>query len=329
MTASPSAKSVLVVSRRPGLVEQASTSLRTLGYQIDTADTLEAARRRVSGAPPALIALDIDVDAEDGGRAALGLLEELHGARHTTAPKVLGISIYRGAEQLRKLFGAAKLRNLLTVTPGAGLDELELGRTVEKILGERPFGPFQYLDPDGKRLQISVRDSRDKGRLVEEITSFFLEAGAHARVAEGMAAAADELLTNALYNAPTGPDGARRYAHFARNVPVQLEAGEAVTVSFGSDGKRLCLGAADPFGSLSVEQVVDYLAKCFAKGADQVDTKAGGAGLSFYTLFNLVHHLAVSVAPGKQTEVVGLVRLGRNYREFVSAAKGFNLFVAD
>jgi hypothetical protein len=152
--------------------------------------------------------------------------------------------------------------------------------------------------------------------------------GFNLRITQGLAVVADELLTNCLYNAPTDDKGQPRYASFARTIAVELAENEVVELTIAYDGKRFGISAVDPFGSLPSMKVVDYLAKCFRRGDDQIDSKEGGAGLGLFKLFTLLQHFVVNIQPGVRTETIGLLEVTRSYREFATRGKSFNLFVA-
>src|SRR5207245_5075848 len=140
-----------------------------------------------------------------------------------------------------------------------------------------------------------------KAGVVEAIESFALKVGCHPQVAQAVATATDELVTNAVYNAPTDDKGRPKFSHYSRSIEVNLASHEEVGLQFGFDGRRLGISARDPFGSLTPNRVLDYLTKCFARGEDQMDQKEGGAGLGLYFVFNAVHNFIVNIDPGRAT----------------------------
>src|SRR5262249_27584654 len=111
-----------------------------------------------------------------------------------------------------------------------------------------------------------------------------------------------------------------------RTEPVQLAPGEEIVVKLCSDGRRLGISVADPFGSLSTEVIRGYLARCFRRGADMVELKPGGAGLGLFYVFEALSHFVVNLAPGVKPELVGLFDVGGSYRAHMSRSKSFNLF---
>lgn len=96
----------------------------------------------------------------------------------------------------------------------------------------------------------------------------------------------DEMLMNALYDAP--PD---------RNAPPAR-----AQVSFASDGSRCYLTVRDAYGSLERPTVLRYLHKCLHE-KQQIDRKVGGAGLGLYFMASSSSELHFHVARGRATEV--------------------------
>lgn len=232
-------------------------------------------------------------------------------------------------ERLRELFKIAPT-HFLAIDKDEHLDAVEFLATVEKILSPSDiFGLEKYLAQGTHLQRLHLHSSRQKNEVVEKVAQFAESVGFPSRLSQGLAVVADELVTNGLYNAPVDARGTPRYARFARNVPVDLADHEAVQLCMAFDGRKFGISASDPFGSLPPMTVVDYLAKCFRKGDDQIDSKEGGAGLGLYKLFSLLQHFVVNIAPGRRTETIGLLDVTRSYREFAVRGKSFNLFVVE
>lgn len=157
---------------------------------------------------------------------------------------------------------------------------------------------------------------------------FALAAGAQGRFADLLCNACDEMLTNALYNAPIDSQGKPRFAHLSRVNPVQLEPSEAITVTLASDGVDMGISVVDPFGSLQVPTITQYLSKCLRRGNDLVEDKEGGAGLGLYYVFEAVSHFVINLEVRVRTEMIGIVDVRGRYKDFLQRPKSFNVFVA-
>lgn len=317
---------VLLLSPNERVSRPAEHLLSSAGHAVTHVTTPLQARTWLRVHRAELAVVELDPTAPPAADETVELVRSL---REGGGPRVLVLTLAKGEGHLRPLFERMHLLNFLTFGDDATIDPVELIATVSKILTGDIFGVERYLAPGTQVRELSVLDSQQKKGVVERLEAFAKESGCHPRVAEGFSVAADEMVTNAVYNAPVDKDGHPRFASLSRRQRVTLEPHEAVTVRYGYDGRRLCLATTDPFGSLKPSVVLDYLSKCFGRGEGQIDDKEGGAGLGLYTVFNLVHHFVLNIAPGKRTEAIGLMEVSQSYRRFTTRAKAFNVFVRE
>ena len=205
--------------------------------------------------------------------------------------------------------------------------ELDLLVTLEKLLSNDLFGMGRYFDGGGgdpQRYTCSSASERDE--LLDWLRVYAAEHRVRSRLVDVLTVAADEMITNALYNAPTDGQGNHPYAQVSRQVPVSLEKPALVEVELRCDGKRLGISTVDPFGSLRPEVVLGSLRRCFRK-AEPRPGSTGGAGLGLYLLLGSLSHLIFNVALGKRTEVIGLMDISSNLGRTAAAGKSFNIFV--
>lgn len=296
--------SVLIV---PALVEELGTQLRSLGAQVDSG-------LHDGFTPYDLVVLDYDA-------AGPAERERVLSGGPT---RLLVVSSGAARADFPSLFGRHVLSNLVASHERVVGEDFLV--TARKLLGEPLVGLEPWLGRSHCVERVELQGSGQRHDVVTAAQHFAAAQGAGRRVAECFAEATDELVTNALYDAPMDAAGNARVTD--RRELVTLEAGETVQVTFGANGRRLGVSVKDPFGTLRRERVLDYLAKCFARGENQVDAKQGGAGLGLYYAFERLSHFALDLSPGRATEAIGLLDLGHSWREHVSRAKSFNLFVS-
>jgi hypothetical protein len=229
--------------------------------------------------------------------------------------------------ELPKLFDGEKLTHLLAKNPGLDGDELLI--TLEKILGDDIFGIDKYFPRATTTTQVHLRETSERQALLDTVLEFVVGIGAPSRMHQQFVMVTDELITNALFNAPVDANGHRRYAHLSRAENVVLEPHEAITVTLSTDRSRLGISVSDPFGSLDASEVLSYLAKCFRRNTEQVDRKAGGAGLGIYYTFEALSHFIVNIEPRRCTEMIGIIDVRGTYKDFAGRAKSFNIFVKE
>lgn len=201
-------------------------------------------------------------------------------------------------------------------------DAGELVATCEKILRRDCFGLDKYMSGFGIELshQVIVR-AQERDMVIERLTAVVRALGGGRRLVDSVALVADELITNAVYNAPRSSDGQPRYASRSRREKVTLEPTEYVRLDYGSDGRAFGIAVTDNFGGLTPEIIRGGIQRCLT-AADPIEQKQGGAGLGIYTALGSVNQLVINVEEGIKTEVIALWDLERRGRGSGAASPG-------
>jgi CheY-like chemotaxis protein len=208
------------------------------------------------------------------------------------------------------------------------LEPDELIITAEKLLRNDLFGLQKYLLWGVEPYCVRIQDSRKKQDYIAEVSEYALSLGCNDRTVEMIETVVDELVTNAIYNAPRTEGGDPKYARLSRREPVVLEDHEAGELQFACDGDYIAVAQIDPFGSLTQDTVVTYLNRCLVKGPDQFSEASGGAGIGLFRVFQSLSKFIINISPGKKTEVISLIDLRLSMKRFRQAAKSFHIFIA-
>ncbi len=238
---------------------------------------------------------------------------------HTTAPTEATLPLLATRPFLRNIIA----KNEEPLEP----DELII--TAEKLLRQDLFGLGKYLLWGVEPFRVEIRDSRHKLDYLQEVASYATALGCNERVVELVETVADELVTNAIYNAPRTAAGEPKYARRSRREPVELADGEVGTLEFACDGDYIAIAQIDPFGALTQETVVSYLNRCLVKGPEQLSEASGGAGIGLYRVFQSLSKFVINVDPGHKTEVICLIDLRLSMKRFRQQAKSFHIFIHD
>lgn len=243
---------------------------------------------------------------------------DVHDAPELVTRDVLVISSKRALGELSELWATGRLCHLLVPeTP-----TVELAAVLERMNAAAPLGPTGLLGPVEFRHLWTLTDSAEKAGFLDELGRRASVAGLNRRQSTRLVSAAEELVTNALYNAPIDEAGRRLSAHKARSERVAVERGQ-LKVELSADDERVALVVTDAFGSLDAQTVFANLARCFRAEHDQIADKAGGAGLGLFTVLAAANHFVLSVGPGRtEASVVIDKRPGR------VAGRCFNWFEA-
>src|SRR5262249_55940400 len=148
-----------------------------------------------------------------------------------------------------------------------------------------------------------VADYQDKARCLAAIAELAERMTVSSHLRTSIEQCIDEMLMNALYDAPVGADGEPLFAGIPTRARIMQKTDRSVSVSYASDGKHLAVSVRDTFGSLGRHVVLRHLYKGIHV-ADPVERKAGGAGLGLYLIARSATAVYFHVLPSIATEVV-------------------------
>src|SRR5262245_59330163 len=127
--------------------------------------------------------------------------------------------------------------------------------------------------------------------------------GVRRKYRESIEQAIDELLMNALYDAPVDQSGKQVFADVPTKTRISLRMEQKAVIQYACDGERFAVSVRDSFGMLSKEVVLKFIEKCI-RSSQQIDRKAGGAGLGLYLVANSSSEFHVHLYPGVATEAI-------------------------
>lgn len=175
------------------------------------------------------------------------------------------------------------------------------------------------------------RTTADRDRVLEEVGALAERLGLGGRVGDRLVEAVHELVMNAMYDAPVDGWGQPRYAQ-NRRADLELEEAEIPTLRVGYDGVTLAIEAADPFGRLRDDEVLDGIlrgARNQVSDATLLDTRNGGAGLGLWRLHSTSMALLVEVRPLESTRVLWFFDTDVNPRDTRGMPASLHLFRTD
>ncbi|MBF0238946.1 MAG: AAA family ATPase [SAR324 cluster bacterium] len=183
--------------------------------------------------------------------------------------------------------------------------------TVSKLLSKDFFGMEKYLNWGVEVHQETVTDSDSRGLLVESMTDYFQQLGIRKSFLTHCTMIAEELLMNAIYDAPHDSAGKPIYNHLPRTIPVALKPEEQGTFRYACDGILVAISCEDPFGALSRQIVLDYLDSCYRGEAGSINLEKGkgGAGRGLFQIMEKSDLVVMNVKSGIKTEVIAFVNI--------------------
>lgn len=182
-------------------------------------------------------------------------------------------------------------------------DVRELSSMATRLLYGDIFG-LEKLVPWGTRVYSTlVGDYQEKSVCIAQISEFAALMGVRRKYREAIEQCADEMLMNALYDAPVDADGKQLFADIPTKSRISLRVEQKAVVQYACDGTHFFLSVRDRFGMLDRETVIRYLHKCL-HSEQQIDRKTGGAGLGLYIMANASSMFLFNVLPRAATECI-------------------------
>jgi CheY-like chemotaxis protein len=285
--------------------------LGSTGYRIDIADTAEQGIHLIEDLSPVLVVVD-------------GALPE----REATA--LLAAAKSRGTEACMTLFGPradaavpallglGAVTNLL-IHPLPALAE-ELTITAQKLIRGDLFGAEKYLLWGSDFEEITLARGSQRAEIIGQLADRVRGRGQSARIASMAMLVTDELISNAIHNAPVNDAGVHYRKELPRDQELPLDGRHAVRLRWGCDARFLAVEVTDYFGSLDRDTILNALAR------HDVRDSGGGAGMGLALTYGSCDHLIFNLAPGTRTEVIALIDVRHPPTER-TVSSSYNVFV--
>jgi hypothetical protein len=184
-------------------------------------------------------------------------------------------------------------------------DELDDGVyvTAHKLLTGDIFGIEKYL-PEGTPVHYErLRDFEGRGRAIQTVLDFAEQSKMRRQVRSAIGQVCEELLMNALYDAPVDESGKQIFADVDPHDRTKTLSPRPVSLRYAATDDRFAIAVRDRFGRLAKNTILAYIEKCI-HSPNQIDRKTYGAGLGLYLVANAAAAYVVNVAYGIATEVV-------------------------
>lgn len=165
------------------------------------------------------------------------------------------------------------------------------------------FGLEKVVPWGTKVYSTLVGDYQEKSICISQLSEFAASMGVRRKYREAIEQVADELLMNALYDAPVDEQGNQVFAEIDPHDRTESRSPKPVSIRYAATDSMFAVAVRDRFGRLAKNTILAYINKCL-HGSQQIDRKAYGAGLGLYLVANAAASYIVNVAYNIATEVV-------------------------
>lgn len=295
-------KSVLLIDTDRKQLVLAKMAVGSSGVRIDTASDIETAKQLLQLNKYDLVVFD------DSCSEITESIPDIKKAVMITSKKV--------QENLPVLKKNQKVNNLITRdTEDKQLTIKILLTTLSKLLNNDVFGIEKYLSWGVDIQAKKVTSSTDRLKLKDDMVSYFKRLGIRTTILDKMHLVAEELLMNAIYDAPTDKTGKTLFNHLSRKTEVTLDSHLQSVIKYGCDGIYLAVSVTDPFGSLTKDIIINYLDSCYSGNAGSLSAGKGGAGRGLHQIVENSDLTIFNVKPGQRTEVISIFFTEINKKE--------------
>lgn len=280
---------VLAISKSLQQLRRIVASLERAGAEVDAVRTLDAIQTDII--PHRYIFHAVDEGDLEGVERLLPRLRR----RAQTALVVPGA-------KLDDLIGFLRDDRINHVIVG---DELERGVhvTAHKLLTGDIFGIEKYLPEETPVHYMRLRDFKGRGKALDTIMQYAEDAKIRRQVRNAIGQVCEELLMNALYDAPVDAEGKQVFAEVDPRDRTKSRSPKPVSIRYAACEEGFAIAVRDRFGRLAKNTILSYIEKCLHSPI-QIDRKTYGAGLGIYLVANAAATYVVNVAFGIATEVV-------------------------
>lgn len=178
--------------------------------------------------------------------------------------------------------------------------------SLSKLMNDDIFGLEKYLSWGVEIRREKVKRSDQRMDLKENMVAYFKKKGIRASILDRVYSVAEEMLMNAIYDAPVNVTGESLFNSLPRTEKVVLESHQEATLSYATDGVFLAVSVVDPFGALTRQIIVDYLLSCYNGLAGSLNENKGGAGRGLHQIIENSEITIFNVKKNVRSEVICL-----------------------
>jgi hypothetical protein len=323
-----------MVSRHPATIRRVAQSLGAVGLGVNHALNPGALQRSKPGELQ-LAVIDLDVDV-------LASPQVLVEATAAACPDTF-IVVVAGVDAKRRLLATLEVPMVRHAVPKLGSwldlpaeqrtfdgpDEQDLAVGLRRLLylSGKPLGASPYLIEGFSTTEAIITDSAGKDNGINAVLEMaeLLELSDEKK--RRIEIVTEELLLNALYDAPRDPDGRASYVGIDRRTSVTLDPEMPVRLHYGCDGRNFVVSVTDRWGAIQRTSVVDSLRKLLDPRSVRPTPGTSGAGLGLMLTYGASNQLIVHAQPGRFTEVTSVMHVSGSNRTALARGSALHLYL--
>lgn len=265
---------------------------------------------------------------------------DLNGSPHPDCDGAKGsicVTLNEDPENVLESAVVQKLSNICQVQNESLEDELNTAAKmlvsprefVENPLGSILLPKESALASEQKidKLSIDFFKASQKRNALQDLKQYLEKYTSSASLINELTSAADELFTNAIFNAPFSDESSVNPGKDRTDTSTQMIDGNSAELFAGVHSDRIVIGCKDPYGSLNLQSLLSRILKCYKDGVGKsINMGPGGAGIGSYLVFNTGTSYYVGILKGEATVVCFSVPQKMSSRKRGQVPKNLHFF---
>jgi hypothetical protein len=192
------------------------------------------------------------------------------------------------------------------------------------------LNPMKCDAESEKNLSLISKDfslAREKSVILRQIEEAIATKVRSTGLKADIVTVSDELLTNAIFNAPFVDLQNSNPGESRDNSGISMTEGKCGHFFLGADEERIVIGCRDPYGTLNVKKLLERVRNCYLRSvaATMNMNGAGGAGIGSFMVFNSSCSYFVATEQLKTTVVCAVMSIKGSGRARQEAPKSLHI----
>ncbi len=180
--------------------------------------------------------------------------------------------------------------------------DLFLSFPLSAILG--PTKPNKQSEVQAAAIQIDILSVSQKNEILKQIKAYLETVTQSKSLVYDISIVADELITNAIFNAPYVDPNNTRSGPARNSNLVEIDLAKQPRFFCGKDSERIIIGVRDAYGTLNTDRLISRIQLSYRTNPkDQMSFAEGGAGIGTFMIFESCATFYVGVKKGASTVV--------------------------
>lgn len=184
-----------------------------------------------------------------------------------------------------------------------------------------------FMDSNAKETRVKITHSHKKGIAVQGIEKLLLAKGLNERSAQIVLQAVDELIMNAIFDAPMDEKGRPYRRHVERDSAFELKGKEIIETGIVLNEKTILIYVKDNFGSFSTQKAMTLIQKDYSAASYKTEASTQSAGLGLHGIVASGLGLTINVDPKVSTQAMIAFPIFTSFKSMRTSFRSFALNV--